>query len=67
MANKLEMAKLLGSASKERDIALSLIIARALKPTSKLATTRWWKDTTLWADLVPEGTTTDEVIGRWTG
>ena len=61
MANKLGMAKLLGPSSKERDIALSLIIARAIKPTSKLATTRWWGDTTLGADLVPEGTSTDEV------
>ncbi len=63
MANKLGMAKLLGPSSKERDIVLSLIIARALKPTSKLATTRWWGNTTLGSDLVPEGTSTDEIYG----
>jgi len=61
MANKLGLAKLLGPACPERDIALSLIIARAAHPVSKLATTRWWADTTLGADLVPVGTFTDEV------
>jgi hypothetical protein len=61
MADKLGLAKLLGPSCLERDLALSLIIARALKPGSKLATTRWWKDTTLGTDLVPEGTSTDDV------
>jgi len=61
MAKKLGLAALLGPACEERDIALSLIIARAAKPASKLATTRWWGDTTLGADLVPAGTSTDEV------
>jgi len=61
MAHKLGLAKLLGPSCPERDLALSLVIARALKPSSKLATTRWWKDTTLGVDLVPGGTSTDEV------
>ena len=61
MAHKLDLAKLLGPACPERDLALSLVIARALKPGSKLATTRWWADTTLGVDLVPEDTSTDEV------
>jgi len=61
MASKLDLAKLLGPSCPERDLALSLIIARALKPTSKLATTRWWVDTTLGTDLVPENTSTDDV------
>ncbi|MHB1713231.1 MAG: IS1634 family transposase, partial [Acidimicrobiales bacterium] len=61
MANKLGLATLLGSACPERDIALSVIIARAAHPVSKLATTRWWADTTLGADLVPVGTFTEEV------
>ena len=61
MAHKLDLAKLLGPSCPEADLALSLVIARALKPGSKLATTRWWKDTTLGVDLVPGGTSTDEV------
>src|ERR1039458_4900932 len=61
LADKLDMAKLLGPACAERDLALSLVIARAARPGSKLATTRWWADTTLGADLVPGGTSTDEV------
>ena len=61
MAHKLDLAKLLGPSCPERDLALSLVIARALKPGSKLATARWWNDTTLGVDLVPGGTSTDEV------
>lgn len=61
MARTLELSKVLGPPCGGRDLALSLIIARALKPASKLATTRWWTDTTLGADLVSEGTSTDEV------
>jgi hypothetical protein len=61
MAHKLELEKLLGPSCSERDLALSLIIARAVKPTSKLATTRWWADTTLGVDLAPENTSTDDV------
>ncbi len=33
--------------SRERDLALAMIVARILAPSSKLATTRWWQDTTL--------------------
>ena len=61
MAKKLELAKLLGPSCRERDLAVSLIIARAVKPASKLATTRWWADTTLGVDLAPENTSTDDV------
>ena len=61
MAHKLDLAKVLGPSCPERDLAFSLVIARAAKPGSKLATTRWWADTTLGADLVPGGTSTDEV------
>ena len=41
MAAKLGMAKLLGPPCKERDLALALVVARAVRPGSKLATTRW--------------------------
>lgn len=61
MADKLGLAKLLGPPCFERDLALSLVIARCAKPASKLATTRWWADTTLGADLVPGNAGTDEV------
>ena len=61
MAHKLGLAKLLGPSCPEADLALSLVIARAVRPSSKLATTRWWKDTTLGVDLVPADTSTDEV------
>ena len=63
MADKLGMPELLGPACRERDLALSLVIARAAKPSSKLATTRWWANTTLGTDLVPEGTDVDDVYG----
>ena len=63
MAGKLELAKLLGPPCPERDLALCLVLARCAKPASKLATTRWWADTTLGSDLVPQGAGTDEVYG----
>jgi hypothetical protein len=69
MAESLGIPKLLGPPCPERDLALCLIIARCVAPRSKLATTRWWADTTLGADLVPEGTSTDDVYGAmdWLG
>lgn len=45
---RLDMDKLIGSRpSRERDLVLAMVAARILDPDSKLATTRWWKDTTL--------------------
>ncbi|MGH9066824.1 MAG: IS1634 family transposase [Acidimicrobiales bacterium] len=61
MAKKLGLAELLGPACAERDLALALVVARAVKPASKLATTRWWTDTTLAADVGVAGASTDEV------
>ena len=60
-AKALGLPALLGPAGRERDIALALIIARVCRPSSKLATTRWWTDTTLAADLGVDDATTDEV------
>jgi hypothetical protein len=60
-AKALGLPGLLGPAGRERDIALALIIARVCRPASKLATTRWWADTTLAADLGVADATTDEV------
>lgn len=52
---------MLGAASKSRDLVLALIIARVCKPVSKLATTRWWQDTTLAEDFGVTDASTDKV------
>ena len=69
MARKLGVAGLLGPAGAERDLALALVVARAVNPASKLATTRWWAGTTLAADLGVAGASTDEVYAAmdWLG
>jgi hypothetical protein len=69
MANKLGLVELLGPPCKERDIAYGLILARVVRPRPKLATTKWWGDTTLVADLGLEGIGTDEVYAAmdWLG
>ena len=54
-------ARVARPAGRDRDIALALIIARVCRPASKLATTRWWADTTLADDLHVADATTDEV------
>ena len=61
MASKLGLESLLGPDCPERDLAYGLMIARTVAPASKLATTRWWADTTLGADLGIDGAGTDEV------
>ncbi len=63
MATKLGFPGLLGPACAQRNLALALIIARAARPASKLATTRWWADTTLGLDLGVADASTDEVYG----
>ena len=60
-AKALGLPGLLGPPGRDRDIALALIIARVCRPGSKLATTRWWTDTTLAADLEVADASTDEV------
>ena len=60
-ARALGLAGLLGPACAERDMALALVIARVCRPGSKLATTRWWADTTLAADLGVAEAGTDAV------
>jgi len=61
IAKQLGFPELLGPPSKERDIALALIISRVVHPRSKLATTKWWNDTTLAKDLEIEDVGTDDV------
>jgi hypothetical protein len=69
MARQLGLPALLGPPGRQRDLALALIVARVLRPASKLATTRWWHDTTLAHDLGVAGASTDEVYAAmdWLG
>ena len=60
-AKALGLPKLLGPAGRQRDLALGLIVARVIRPGSKLATSRWWADTTLGADLGLADASTDEI------
>jgi hypothetical protein len=59
-ASALGLPGLLGPPGRYRDLAMALIIARAVHPASKLATGCWWDDTTLGADLGVAGASTDE-------
>jgi hypothetical protein len=61
MARKLGLPRLLGPACPQRDLALALVISRAVAPASKLSTLTWWPDVTLGADLGVDGATTDDV------
>jgi hypothetical protein len=60
MARTLALPALLGPAGPERDLALALIISRAVHPGSKLSTIGWWHDCTIGADLGIEDATTDD-------
>jgi Transposase DDE domain len=60
-ARRLGFPELLGPPGRDRDLALALVVARVCRPASKLATTRWWADTSLAADLDVAGASTDEV------
>lgn len=59
MARRLGFDALLGAPSPERDVALGLICAQVLEPSSKAAYTTWFSDTTLGADLGLCGIDTD--------
>jgi Transposase DDE domain len=60
-ARQLGLPALLGPAGRLRDLAMALVVARVVQPGSKLATTRWWADTTLAEDLGVQDAGTDEV------
>jgi Transposase DDE domain len=62
-AAKLGFPDLLGPACPQRDLAFSLVVARVCRPGSKLATARWWADTTLAADLGVADASSDDVYG----
>jgi len=61
IAQHLGLPALLGPAGRMRDLALALIISRAVAPASKLATSTAWEDVTLGTDLAVAGARTDEV------
>ncbi len=60
-ANALSLPALLGPPCRQRDIAYALVLSRVVRPASKLATARWWADTTLAADFGLHEVGTDEV------
>ena len=61
---RLDLARCLDSRpSRNRDLVVAMIIARILAPNSKLATTRWWQDTTLPAILGIEDADESELYG----
>ena len=60
-ARSLGLADLVGPPSPERDLVMALVVARVCRPASKLATTRWWKTTTLGPDLGVGDASTDDV------
>ena len=47
--------------SRQRDLVVAMVAARILKPQSKLATTRWWPNTTLPEMLGVDHTNEDEL------
>jgi Transposase DDE domain len=61
LAAKLGVPALLGPPCPQRDLAMALLVARVVEPCSKLATTRWWADTTLATDLGVADASTDQV------
>ena len=61
LTRRLGFPELLGEPSRMRDVAFALLIARAVRPGSKLATRRWWADTTLAADPGIADASRDEV------
>ena len=59
---RLGFASLLASKGcRERDLVCAMVAARILSPQTKLATTRWWKTTTLAEDFGVEDADEDEL------
>jgi len=68
-ARALGFPEILGPASRERDLALALIIARVLRPASKLESGRYLADTSLGQDLEVSAGDPDALYGAldWLG
>lgn len=61
---RLDLARCLDSRrTRNRDLVVAMISARILAPNSKLATTRWWQDTTLPTLLGVEDADETELYG----
>jgi len=64
MARKLGVDKLLGARrSRQRDLAMAMVVGPVVKPSSKLALSRWWADTTLCEALGLEDADEDDLYG----
>lgn len=64
MLGHLKLAQLIGHRRcRERDLVLAMIVQRILKPSSKLAATRLWKNTTLAEDLDVADAEVQELYG----
>ena len=64
MASRLGLAKLLDPrASRARDLCMAMILARVIKPSSKLGTTRVLRSTTLGDELGVGGCDEDDLYG----
>ena len=59
----LGLAELISYPCRERDLVEAMIIARVLNPQTKLATARWWHNTTLPELLNVEDADEDELYG----
>ena len=68
-ARALGLPEILGPACRERDLALALIIARVLRPASKLQSGRYLADTSLGQDLAVSAGDPDALYGAldWLG
>jgi transposase len=63
-ARRMDMAKVIDAKpSRKRDLVLGMIVARVLDPASKLATTGFFRSTTLGKTLGIEGVTEDDLYG----
>ena len=62
-ARALGLPEILGPACRERDLALALIIARVLRPASKLESGRYLSDTSLGQDLAVSAGDPDALYG----
>jgi transposase len=59
---RLELEQVLSStSSRQRDLVVAMVAARIVEPDSKLATTRWWDNTTLPEDLGVDDADEDEL------
>ncbi len=62
--NQLGFAQLVNSQNRrESDLVLAMVAARIIRPHTKLATVRWWRDTTLADYLDIDGADADELYG----